>query len=508
MRLSVSIQEVISIHPSFFLSRCAIDRCTCYFECNASSLSALSNDSSRNKRLHESQKHILEVFKNYTRSEDVWFPATQDVGDNCFELDLDYGEARVITITLLPKDDVDGDTSKDAMDGATANLSQFCYRNDNSAITWVELQSDREEIMAKIRLTMSYKDSYDDVITPQFKMPSNATYENIMVHLTISLIGIDDFEVQSSEDKLWIMYEFVGAVVKSNEYGPSNSSFEPKVDEFQLTLHHDEIQRFFKENKIKMCLCKKEGGEGKILGSAEVDVNAVLLEQKVLRIGSCVSSKIWFAMHLQDAFNVHNSSYEVSGCQKDIESDTMIQVGLSLTIVKEDNNRTNDQAREQLKTVLNNSQDHDYFHCTQFNQSRERLEEKANALARAELDFDKRKRKWDDYRVAEEIKFQDYLLKKERALQNHLEHKIKQKELDQMEKIDTCRSEYKRLEARLKSALSQIEAKERELDRKMAANNTTFIQKVTELDLKDKLIQEEAKHTIDLEVSYITSVTD
>ena len=75
-------------------------------------------------------------------------------------------------------------------------------------------------------------------------------------------------------------------------------------------------------------------------------------------------------------------------------------------------------------------------------------------------------------------------------------------ESEQMATIEKCRSEYKRLESRLKTALSDVEEKEREMKRILAANNTTFVQKITELDLREKLIREETKHAIDMEVCF------
>lgn len=330
--------------------------------------------------------------------------------------------------------------------------------------------------------------------------------------------------MQSPCRPFWITYEFAGAVVQSNEFNIPISTFETKEDEFQISINQNEVESFFHANKIKLYACQ----EGHILGEAEIDLFSILLIEKggSSSIIADKSAKRLVTLKPSDIDPNKQGIYDVHGGtpiiqptdNQEFEKDGTIVVQLDLHLTERDDiahTKTNQGVQDGERAVITNYLDEttqDMFlfknKCdsttrTSDQRTDENLMEKANALAKAELELDKRKQRWDEFRILEERKFQAYLRKKEESLQNHLQEQMQQKALDQMNKINSCRSEYNRLEAKLKSALSDIEAKEREMNRTLAANNTTFIQKVTELDLKHKLIQEEARHTVGLEVSFV-----
>ena len=121
-------------------------------------------------------------------------------------------------------------------------------------------------------------------------------------------------------------------------------------------------------------------------------------------------------------------------------------------------------------------------------------------IAYKEMDIDEKKRQWQLFREREEVRFSEYLRNKEKAYQKHFHHLVKQSLSKQVRLIKNCHDEYKALEARLYTTLSDVEEKEREMKRTLAANNTSYVQRMTELDLREKIMREEAKHMVEMEV--------
>ena len=481
MRQTLSLKHIVPIHESFFLSN--HDKVECSCRCKLTITSSNSSCASNN----ESQIHHLCLERNESRAL-CWMVRHIESSNIEFDID-DTNEETAIHLTIYP-DDGCCDCQ------ATAFLPSSSSLNEGK-VKWVDLKSNGV-VMAKLYLSI-------DKCYTRNNFTSNDESD---LHLTIRLNQVHFHEIRSIHGPVVITYEFTGAMIKSNEFDPKTKEFEPVEDEFHISINHDEMKSFLEQNKIVMYVYN----DGMIFGEVKFDLYSALILGKVEN--PCGSLKLdqrwkrWIEL-------CSPAETESANTWSTKSSDVVMKVQVEL-IISKGNPTCNDKGDQDTKYIFvtkeNSSNIQDGVFLTKNGLSsssksisEQSLMEKANSLARAELELDKRTQKWDEFRISEERKFQDYLMKKEEALRCLLQEHMKEQEIDHMRTIETCRSEYKRLEARLKSALSEIETKEREMDRILAANNTTFIQKVTELELKYKLIQDEAKHTVDMEVSEMFS---
>lgn len=481
MRRTLSLKRIVPTHESFFLSNHDKVDCSCRCKISISSSNSLrvSNDGS--------QIHQLSLIRSESKSL-CW--KVRHVGSSKHEFDIDgvydgTNEDEVIHLTIYPEDGC-------CDDHASAVLPSLPSLHEEK-VEWVDLRSNGV-VMAKVYLSIDIKDDY----YTHNNFTGNVESD---LHLTIRLNQVHFHETQSVCGPFFITYEFAGATIKSNECHLNSKEFEPLEDEFHVSINHDEIQSFLEQNKIKMYVYNY----GRIFGEVQFDLySALILDNVDKPCGQFKPDERW-----KRWIELFSPAVREPSIPRSTNPVMKIQVEL---IISEGNPPGNDKADQDTKEIFvtqencSNISDVDFLTKNRSSFSsksilEQSLMEKANSLARAELELDKRRQKWDEFRIREERKFQDYLMKKEEALRSLLQDQMKEQEIDHMRTIETCRSEYKRLEARLKSALSEVETKEREMDRILAANNTTFIQKVTELELKDKLIQDEAKHTVDMEVS-------
>jgi hypothetical protein len=118
------------------------------------------------------------------------------------------------------------------------------------------------------------------------------------------------------------------------------------------------------------------------------------------------------------------------------------------------------------------------------------LLEREKRLALAEADFERKVNEAKSIRSKTEIAFREHLRKKEETVRLVLDNQLKKNEEDQSMILGKYRDEYKKLESRLKVALTEIEAKERDMNRQL-----------TDMKVKLSVSKEESQHAVDCEVS-------
>lgn len=291
-----------------------------------------------------------------------------------------------------------------------------------------------------------------------------------------------------------MVYEFLGAKVETSTFLSSNnekssSSFEAKEDIFQINIPHCDLLSFMKDNLIKVVLYK----ECEEYGNAFINLfTAFNCNDNESSIKTDYFAQEWIEFDTKKG-----------DCCSFLDTATKNNENPKLLLLLSLSNHTT-----KLRYSQHQRQPLHHFHelalCHWDNDScnptNDDLLQKLKEIARVEMELDTKQREWMEYQRREEQSFRQHLREKEIKVQEYLEKYMKQEELKQMKIIENCRIEYKNLESRLKTALADVEAKEREMKRIVAANNTTFVQKITELDLKEKLIREEAQHLVDMEV--------
>jgi hypothetical protein len=331
--------------------------------------------------------------------------------------------------------------------------------------------------------------------------PTNNDKDSFCFELIINLKNVSHLAPGNSTYK--VVYEFLGAKVQTSTFRSSNnekssSLFEAKVDIFQMHVPDlCDLLSFMKDNLIKVTLYK----ESEVYGNAFVNLftafhcNDNLNDQKSSIKTNCFVQE-WIEFDTKKKGNC--SSFEDMTTTKNNDNPKLLlSLSLSNQITKHRYPQHQPLPLHQSHEIMGSCHwDNDSCHPTN-----DDLLQKLKEVARAEMELDMKQREWMEYRGREEQNFRQHLREKEIRVQEYLEKYVKQEELKQMEIIENCRIEYKNLESRLKTALADVEAKEREMKRIVAANNTTFVQKITELDLKEKLIREEANHLVDMEVS-------
>ena len=307
-------------------------------------------------------------------------------------------------------------------------------------------------------------------------------------HLVVTLKQISNV-LRCPNHLHWISYDFLGATVHSSKFLPSSpESFEPKEDVFKLRLSQSMISSFLKGHHMKVNLCQ----EGHVNEIIDVDLSMVFCREGTSYLNQYLAEG-WIGLRPCNTDelmlnNTNNILHQIPLKQQPC-------VLLSLELVK-GQDHIQSKGSDVQRIMESNCNNDIKTWCP----SSEDLLQKMKDIAKAEMLLDEKQKQWNDLKLREELRFRQHVKKKEKVIQHYLEQQLKQQESKHMETIETCRIDYKKLESRLREALSDVETKEREMGRIVAANNTTFVQKVSELDLKEKLMREEAQHAVDLEV--------
>ena len=111
------------------------------------------------------------------------------------------------------------------------------------------------------------------------------------------------------------------------------------------------------------------------------------------------------------------------------------------------------------------------------------------------------KENWHKFRFDTEKKFQKSVREKENALRRYFEEQRSFNEKEKEQAIRTLHMDYRKLRNRLKTALTSIESKERELERNYREKENKITEKITALNLEQAKNREETKRQLDVEVS-------
>ena len=336
-------------------------------------------------------------------------------------------------------------------------------------------------------------------------------------------ISIEKFRNQSQiisdNDLCWLSYRFFGQVLQSEIIRSTGESFPSMVNSFRIRSSLPELARHFAEKKksiLRIHVCTN----GRVLGTAIIDLsllfdtqenNDLNFEGRIVKGDYVVRPS---TKHLSD--DKSNSQLVMTLCldREPRQSNSVSSVRLSMSSQTDvsttrpkitcgsPSSETSDESQNDCrKSVLLTRQ--------------RQLDEKENELKTKEVQLNKREKEvyettvalekkrceWEQWRHQEEFKWHEKLRHKEAATMRTIEERVSSIEKERLRSLDTSRSEYEKLESRLRNALVEVESKERQLKEVEVTHQNEQNRKMAELDLREKLMKEELKHTIEIEVS-------
>jgi len=278
--------------------------------------------------------------------------------------------------------------------------------------------------------------------------------------VTIKISSSENLEfLESGPSAIWVSYQFLGMLVQSDQF-VATATFPSTLDHF-LWYRED-------QGKIDIHICSEE----RIVGSAQVQIESLFFHESAGQPDQKTRYQEFSAIvitenqkgELCDQVPQLHLSIELRPCQVENSKDGTCILDVEPAFSKECSanvDRSDELISEAVKQIN---------------------------IARGELE--RKQRDWFAFQKEEESKFRKHLQAKEDKVRTYLQEQVELNQEEHSKTMALCRSEYKTLESRLKKALCEVEAKEREMKRKM-----------NEVDLREKVLHNEAQHKIDMEVS-------
>ena len=129
------------------------------------------------------------------------------------------------------------------------------------------------------------------------------------------------------------------------------------------------------------------------------------------------------------------------------------------------------------------------------------LSKKEKEIYEAITSLQTKRHTWEQYGNHKEPEWHEQLRSKEAAMTRVVEERICTMEKDRLSCIEASKNEYEKLEGRPWKALTEAEVRERQLKDIELNYTNERTRKIAELTSKEKLMKEELKHTVEIEVS-------
>ena len=114
----------------------------------------------------------------------------------------------------------------------------------------------------------------------------------------------------------------------------------------------------------------------------------------------------------------------------------------------------------------------------------------------AQTKFTSLKLEWEQFQRREEAKWTDRLRQKESTRMRELDDAFQNREKDRAAVVSRTQAEYVRLEAKLRKALAEVEARERRLAAAEEKLKQQHAQKLSELQLLQRRLREDSRHQV------------
>lgn len=341
-------------------------------------------------------------------------------------------------------------------------------------------------------------------------------------------ISIEKFHNQlhitRNNNPCWLSYRFFGEVLQSEILCVSADEFTPMIKSFRIRSSVSELMEHFRKNSsLHVHVC----ANGLVLGTAAVDLLPLMCDESH-------SDVVLGGRFLDGEYAVYPAANQTD--EGALNSTTAARLSITIYLDKDvlhsdsQDEPVSDQQSSSAKVRLSISSQTDLpdvpseatIVCTSQSQTRanevstrqKRLEEKENELKALESQLNKKERQvhestvalekkrleWEQWRHQEECAWHAKLRSKEAAAMRAIEDRTSNIEKERLRSLESSRSEYEKLESRLRNALVEVEAKERQLKEVEVNHLNEQKRKMAELDLREKLMKEELKHTVEIEV--------
>lgn len=314
----------------------------------------------------------------------------------------------------------------------------------------------------------------------------------------------------------WLSYNYLGSIIQTKKFQLSPRStahFAAIADGFKLRSTVSELAAFFHDEAngmLNLYLCT----QGAVLGTAKVNI------QRLLSLGG------------EEEFAERTGKGDFTFCQRgcsrhqadngditESEDDSPPLIGVAVSLKREEvraDTCITKQAIESSATVSSQtspkphrrSQDPVDSPSTHTTSATSSSLSALAALADDRIKIEKEKRKWEEWRHKEEIKWHQKMKEQESAAIKTLEEQSKAQERERNKAAEASRQEFVKLETRLRKALGEVEKRERRIRTLEASREAEYTTKMAEVQLKERLVKEEIKHAVELEVSPYRSIKE
>lgn len=347
--------------------------------------------------------------------------------------------------------------------------------------------------------------------------------------------GTDFFEVRVSIEKFhgklqvthnnpcWISYRFLGQVIQSEIFCTLADAFIPMTKSFRIRSSISELMEHFRDAKnksLRVHVCTN----GRVLGTAAVDLLPLMNENEIGRDfegrminGEC---EVQPADGNKDDSAPNGSTARLAVSiylDRELLTDhqSLSKVRLSISSQTDVPDKPSEASLEcTSRSAITDAHNHD-GRDDEISRKNKQIDEKEHELKSRESELNKKEKhvyesavalekkrlEWEQWRHQEECKWHEKLRNKEAAAMRAIEDRASGIEKERLRSLESSRSEYEKLENRLRNALAEVESKERQVNEIELNHQSEYKRKMAELDLREKLMKEELKHTIDLEVN-------
>lgn len=312
----------------------------------------------------------------------------------------------------------------------------------------------------------------------------------------------------------WLSYRMLGAVIQSPKfelYHTRTQNFESIEDVFDLAAGNSIVKLISSLSSLSfdVYICT----HGSLLGKANVNIQRLLaLNDEGDEAFAERSGKGTFYFTTKDAVDgckqdesVAAASIEISMSLKRESSDDTGSV-VSRTCKFESCTRTTSCQTSPFKSIIPqhlqvNESPAPTSSATESEPPPVGLPTPAAPVPTQDerVQFEKERRRWEEWRHKEEIKWHNKMREQETAALKALDEQSKAQERQNSKEIDAKKKEFENLEGRLRKALAEVEKRERRIRTVEASREAEYTTKMAEIELKQKFLKEESKHAAEIE---------
>ncbi len=327
----------------------------------------------------------------------------------------------------------------------------------------------------------------------------------------------------SSDDNpirnLWLSYRFIGTIVQSDTLSDGNSI--SMMNTFRIQCSLPELVRYFNDGKnatLKIHLCT----EGEVLGTSFVDLRRLIAPDYVSE-GRVVQNEYIIKQRGSEASNVEDDKGDSHPCPPRIVVRLCIDRSSAIDAVDDSepcparlrataavSSSTSSQTvaiecdDKDTSPGIKGTAEKDLSELSKEQQSsgvkEAELSMRERELYQATASLERKRCEWEQWRYRQEVEWQEKLRLKEDAMLKVVEERARIIERERLSSLELSQNEYEKLEARLRKVLIDVEAKERQLKDIELGYQHERKRRLAELESREKLMKEELKHSIAIEV--------